>query len=168
MCTGANAEADALGLTEPFKLSAFQAAIVLTLPFRPPCLFLFFLWLLMSLLPPLYHTQIITTMLSTKPSPVIGIRSAIILYRISSSGSRRWYPICSSWLPQYGVFPLSMHACAHCSLAWASAFPTSTPDTNQLPQAWVDALDDAVSSAKYLIFHSPPTHQIQILSIPTA
>ncbi|KAG7449211.1 chitin deacetylase [Guyanagaster necrorhizus] len=34
------------------------------------------------------------------------------------------------------------------SPSWSSAFPTSTPDTSQLPQAWVDALNDAVSSGK--------------------
>ncbi|KAK0206558.1 hypothetical protein DFS33DRAFT_1272999 [Desarmillaria ectypa] len=32
------------------------------------------------------------------------------------------------------------------SSTWSSSFPTSTPDINQLPQAWVDALNDAVSS----------------------
>ncbi|KAK0190940.1 carbohydrate esterase family 4 protein [Armillaria mellea] len=34
------------------------------------------------------------------------------------------------------------------SPTWASPFPKTTPDTNQLPQAWVDALQEAVSSGK--------------------
>ncbi|KAK0468364.1 carbohydrate esterase family 4 protein [Desarmillaria tabescens] len=34
------------------------------------------------------------------------------------------------------------------SPTWSSSFPTNTPDTNQLPQAWVDALNDAVAAGK--------------------
>ncbi|KAK7695815.1 hypothetical protein QCA50_000453 [Cerrena zonata] len=34
------------------------------------------------------------------------------------------------------------------SSTWAAAYPRSTPDPTQLPQAWVDALNDAVSSGK--------------------
>ena len=42
MCTGANAEADALGLTEPFKLSAFQDCLLCS-PFLTAMLISFFL-----------------------------------------------------------------------------------------------------------------------------
>jgi len=34
------------------------------------------------------------------------------------------------------------------SATWSSAFPTSSPDVTQLPQAWVDALNAAVAAGK--------------------
>ncbi|GBE79445.1 Chitin deacetylase [Sparassis crispa] len=34
------------------------------------------------------------------------------------------------------------------SSTWSAAYPEDTPDSNQLPQAWVDALDAAVSAGK--------------------
>ena len=36
--------------------------------------------------------------------------------------------------------------------AWAAAYPKSTPDPAQLPQAWVDALNTAVSAGKIPTF----------------
>src|SRR6266404_1772037 len=40
-------------------------------------------------------------------------------------------------------------------IAWAAAYPVSTPDANAMPQAWEDALDAAVQAGK--IPNIPPT-----------
>lgn len=68
----------------------------------------------------------------------------------------------AGWLSQSVTLPIQLLPCSHRvfpfrspPIAWAAAYPASTPDANAMPQAWKDALAAAEKAGK--IPNIPPS-----------